>query len=392
LPFQNLSGDPEQEYFVDGMVEEITTAIARLPWLFVIARNSSFTYKGRSVDVKQVGRGLGVRYVLEGSVRKAGNRVRITGQLIDATTGAHLWAERFDGALDDIFELQDSVAASVAGAIEPKLRRAEIERASRKPMGSLDAFDLYLRALAQYYRRTEESLRAAVALCERALETDPGYPPAAALIGCCRHRQTLQGWGPVSPVEVAEAVRLVRQAIETGKDDPDTLSMGALALSQLAGDHGIATAAADRALTLNPNSAPAWMARGWIRVWVGQPGPAIEAFENAMRLSPLDPMTSLFTGGTAYAHALAGRYEAAIPWADRSLSERPTYTAAMRLKAAAYMKLDRIAEAQDCVRRLLEIDPGLTIAKFASRVTVFARPEFADFLIDGLRQAGLPEE
>ncbi len=211
------------------MVEEITTAIARLPWLFVIARNSSFVYKGRSVDVKQVGRELGVRYVLEGSVRKAGNRVRITGQLIDATTGAHLWSERFDGTLDDIFALQDKVASSVAGAIEPKLRRAEIERASRKPIGSLDAYDLYLRALAQYYKLAADGTNAAVALAERALAIDPAYAPAAALIAVAAGRN--QGWGSGSPAEIAEAVRLARQAIEAGRDDPDTLWMGASTLS-----------------------------------------------------------------------------------------------------------------------------------------------------------------
>src|SRR5262249_48611611 len=191
LPFQNLTGDAEQEYFVDGMVEEIPTAIARLPWLFVIARNSAFTYKGKPVDVKQVAQELGVRYVLEGSVRKAGNRVRITGQLIDTATGAHIWA---DGAIDDIFELQDQVASSVAGAIEPKLRQSEIERASRKQTANLTAYDLYLRALAQSYRYTEEALAEAVLLARRALAIDPSYAPAAAMIGWCRVLQRVQGW------------------------------------------------------------------------------------------------------------------------------------------------------------------------------------------------------
>src|SRR5580693_8567060 len=194
LPFQNMTGDVEQEYFVDGMAEEVTTAIARLPWLFVIARNSAFTYKGKPVDVKQVAQELGVRYVLEGSVRKAGNRVRITGQLIDATTGNHIWADRFDGAFDDIFELQDQVASNVAGAIEPKLRQSEIERASRKPTANLTAYDLYLRALAQSYRYTEEGFAEAVLLARRALTIDPSYAPAAAAIGWCRAQQRIQGW------------------------------------------------------------------------------------------------------------------------------------------------------------------------------------------------------
>jgi adenylate cyclase len=223
LPFQNMTGDAEQEYFVDGMVEEITTAISRLPWLFVIARNSSFTYKGRAVDVKQVARELGVRYVLEGSVRKAGNRVRITGQLIDAASGAHIWADRFDGALDDIFELQDQVAANVVGAIEPKLRQSETERASRKPTARLDAYDLYLRALAQFGRWTIEGRQAAIDLLRRVLAIEPFYAPAAGLFAWCRVLQLLAN---ISKEEVAEGARLARRAIEAGTEDPDALWMG----------------------------------------------------------------------------------------------------------------------------------------------------------------------
>ena len=225
LPFANLSGDPEQEYFADGMVEEITTAIARLPWLFVIARNSAFTYKGKAVDVKQVAQELGVRYVLEGSVRKAGNRVRITGQLIDTATSAHIWADRFDGALDDIFELQDQVASSVAGAIEPKLRQSEIERASRKPTANLTAYDLYLRALASSYRYTEAGFAEAVVLAQQALAIDPSYAPAAALVGWCRGLQRVQGWRALSADDVAEAYRLARQALEAERDDAETISV-----------------------------------------------------------------------------------------------------------------------------------------------------------------------
>jgi adenylate cyclase len=220
-----MTGDAEQDYFVDGIVEEITTAISRLPWLFVIARNSSFTYKGRSVDVKQVSRELGVRYVLEGSVRKAGNRVRITGQLIDTATGAHIWADRFDGALDDIFELQDQMASHVVGAIEPKLQLSEIERATRKPTASLDAYDLYLRSLAKLHEYSEESMREAIALLKRALAIDPSYSPAAAMIGWCRVHERVQGWGRLSDENANEAVRLARMATEAGRDDPDSLWM-----------------------------------------------------------------------------------------------------------------------------------------------------------------------
>jgi adenylate cyclase len=235
LPFTNMSGDPEQEYFVDGMVEEITTAIARLPWLFVIARNSAFTYKGKPVDVKRVAQELGVRYVLEGSVRRAGNRVRITGQLIDATTGAHIWADRFDGALDDIFELQDQIASSVVGAIEPKLRQSEIERANRKPTESLDAYDLYLRALAECGKPAREGWDAAIGLLRQALRLDPSYAPAAGLIGNVRREQSVAGV-QLSHEEIAEALHLARHALAVGRDDPDALRMAGCTLAVLGGE------------------------------------------------------------------------------------------------------------------------------------------------------------
>jgi TolB-like protein/class 3 adenylate cyclase len=289
LPFQNMTGDTEQDYFVDGVVEEITTAISRLPWLFVIARNSSFTYKGRAVDVKQVARELGVRYVLEGSVRKAQNRVRITGQLIDTATGAHIWADRFDGALDDIFELQDHVASSVAGAIEPKLRQSEIERASRKPTANLTAYDLYLRALAQSYRFTDEGFAQAVAFARQALAIDPSYAPAAAMVGWCRGAQRVQEWGALSDQDIGEACRLARQALEAERDDTETIWQAAWTLYLFAGKAAMAAVALDRALALNRNAAHAWMARGRIHASRNEPEAAIEAIERARRLSPFDP-------------------------------------------------------------------------------------------------------
>jgi adenylate cyclase len=390
LPFQNLSGDPEQEYFVDGVVEEIITAISRLPWLFVIARNSSFAYKGKSPDLRQVGRELGVRYVLEGSLRKAGNRVRITGQLIDTTTGAHIWADRFDGALDDIFELQDQVASSVVGAIEPKLRQSEIERATRKPTESLDAWDLYLRALALRYQYTEESMREAIALLERALAIDPSYAPAAALIGSCRLNQRSHGLGKISDLEIGEAVRLARRAIEAGKDDPDTLWMAAHTLLFFTGDRATAANVVDRALNLNPNSAHAWMVHGLasLQDW---PGRAIEAFEHALKLSPLDPLGGrAFTAGLAAAHLNAGRYEQAVEWADRSLAAQPDYRPAMRIKVISCAYLDRIDEACDWLGRMLKIDPGLTIAGLKATMPPMSPERFARYA-EGLRKAGLPE-
>jgi len=392
LPFQNMTGDADQDYFVDGIVEEITTAISRLPWLFVIARNSSFTYKGRAVDVKQVARELGVRYVLEGSVRKAGNRVRITGQLIDTITGAHIWGDRFDGALDDIFELQDEVASSVVGAIEPRLRQSEIERAVRKPTDSLDAYDLYLRAVAEFCRYTEERMRDAVALLRRALALDPSYAPAAALIGWCWGFQRVQDWGPVSAAEVAEAVRLARLAIEGGKDDPDALWMAGNTLSFFAGEHASGASAVDRALTLNPNSAHAWMGKGLVSYRQTRPEDAIEAFKRAVRLSPLDPLGYFFTCGLALAHVAARRYGEAIEWADRSLRDAPRFESALRNKVVACAHLGRLEEVRDEISRLLELQPDLTIATLKARYAVTLPPEILDIYVEGYRKAGMPEE
>jgi adenylate cyclase len=389
LPFQNMTGDAEQDYFVDGIVEEITTAISRLPWLFVIAPNSSFTYKGRAVDVKQVARELGVRYVLEGSVRKAGSRVRITGQLIDTASGAHIWADRFDGALDDIFELQNQVASNVVGAIEPKLRQSEIERASRKPTESLDAYDLYLRALALRDVHTDESVREAIALLKQVLAIDPGYAPAAALIGWHRIHQNSHGRRPVSEADTAEAVALARRALEAAKDDPDTLWMAAFTLHAFAGEREIAATAINRALTLNPNSAHAWAARGYVSL--AQPGMAIEALGRAMRLSPLDRLGRAFTNGIALAHLAAGRYEEALGWAERTLrAER--YNAALRVKGVACALLSQIEEARAAMRELQEAQPWQTVAWNKRLFSRMYSPEIAEIFAEALRKTGLPEE
>jgi len=391
LPFQNMTGDVEQEYFVDGMVEEITTAIARLPWLFVIARNSAFTYKGKAIDVKQVAQELGVRYVLEGSVRKAGNRVRITGQLIDTTTGAHIWADRFDGALDDIFELQDQVASNVAGAIEPKLRQSEIERASRKPTANLTAYDLYLRALAQSYRYSEEGFAEAVVLARQALAIDPSYAPAAALIGRCRAQQRVQGWGALSDEDIGEACRLARQVLEAERDDAETIGLAASTLFFLAGEAAMAAAALDRALALNPNAAHAWLYRGGIHALRNEPEAAIKAIERARRLSPFDPYAFFYAGSTAAAHLAARRFEQAIECADRALHDQPRLVTAMRVKVAALAHLGRLDEARAELRRVLAIDPEQTIAGVRERAH-FAAPEVHELFVTGLRLAGLPEQ
>jgi adenylate cyclase len=391
LSFQNLTGDAEQEYFVDGMVEEITTAIARLPWLFVIARNSAFTYRGKPVDVKQVAQELGVRYVLEGSVRKAGSRVRITGQLIDTTTGAHIWADRFDGALDDIFELQDQVASNVAGAIEPKLRQSEIERASRKPTANLTAYDLYLRALAQSYRFTEEGLTEAVVLARQALAIDPSYAPTAALVGWCRGLQRIQGWGALSDEDIGEACRLARQVLEAERDDAETIWHAAWALFFLAGEAAMAAAALDRALALNPNAAHAWLARGHIDASRNQPEAAIEACERARRLSPFDPYTFVCAVIIAAAHLAARRFEQAIEWAARALHDQPRLVSAMRFEAVANAHLGRLDAARAELSRALAIDPKLTIAGYREYARSHQAPEILELLVTGLRLAGLPE-
>jgi len=389
LPFTNMSGDPEQEYFADGMVEEIITALSQIRWLFVIARNSTFTYKGRAVDVKQVGRELGVRYVLEGSVRKSRDRVRIGAQLIDISSGAHIWSDRFEGALDQIFELQDQVASGVAGVIEPHLRRSEIERANRKPTQSLDAHDLYLRALGQFHQHTPDGARAAIDQLRHALAIDPTYAPAAALIGeCC----VTLGRGSITDAEAEESVRLARQAIQWGKNDPEALWMAAISLSIFADEHTLAAGIIERALALNPNSAHAWNAKGYVAYYQNQLSSAIEALKRAIRLSPLDPLGGYFSNGLTLATLAAGQYAEALGWADRALHEFPSSVFALRSKAIALIQLGCTEEARTSVKRLLELRPGLTIGECRAALTIRRLPsEVIALQLDSLRKAGMPE-
>ena len=386
LPFTNMSGDLEQEYFVDGVVEEIITALAQIRWLFVIARNSTFTYKARAVDVKQVGRELGVRYALEGSVRKIGNRVRITVQLIDTTTGAHIRADRFDGALDDIFELQDKVSVGVAGVIEPRLRASEIERANRKPTQSLDAYDLYLRAVGQFHRNTKDGTRAAIDLLRQALAFDPTYAPAAALIAEC---YVTLGRAFISDAEVEEAVRLARQAIQWGKNDPETLWMAGICLSIFADEQALATSIIERALALNPNSAHAWNAKGFVEYRQNHLNTAQDAFERATRLSPLDPLSAYFSGGLALVNLASGRYDEALKWADRALHENPNLIHGIRSKIVACVQLGRIDEARKCVDRIVELYPSSTIAGWSAMRHL--PPKVVAVYVDAQRKAGMPE-
>jgi TolB-like protein/class 3 adenylate cyclase len=325
LPFVNMSGDPEQEYFADGIVEEIITALSHMRWLAVIARNSSFTYKGKSVDVKLVGRELGVRYVLEGSVRKSGNRLRITGQLIDAASGTHLWADRFDGGLEDIFDLQDQVTASVVGTIAPKLEQAEIERAKRKPTESLDAYDYFLRGMASLHQWTKQSNDEALRLFYKSIELDPGFASAYGMAAWSFVWRKVNGWMGGRQTEIDEAGRLARRAIDLGADDAVALSGGGYALVFVAHDVDRGAAYIDRALALNPNLAWALHSSGWTKAFLGEPDAAIKLLTHAMRLNPLDPLSFRAQGGIAFAHFLAGRYDEAALWAEKALRERPNY-------------------------------------------------------------------
>jgi TolB-like protein len=358
LPFQNMSGDPEQEYFADGIVEEIITALSRFRQLFVIARNSTFTYKGRAVDVKQVGRELGVRYVLEGSVRKAGNRVRITDQLIDTTTGAHLWADRFEGTLENIFDLQDQVTTSVVGQIAPKLEEAEIERAKRKPTESLDAYDYYLRGMASLYRFSRETNAEALRFFYRAIELDPDFAYAYAMAMSCYLQRKEWGWVANRTQEIAETARLARRVAELGRNDAVALGTGGIALSFVVGELDEGAALIDRALALNPNLAMTWLFSGWQRVYLGEPEVAIEHLARAIRLSPLDPFTFSAHQGLALAHLFAGRYDDALSWAQKSLQGRPNWRAGMRILVAAAALSGRLKEAQQAMARVRENDPS----------------------------------
>jgi adenylate cyclase len=392
LPFQNMSGDPEQEYFADGIAEDIITALSRFKELFVIARNSSFTYKGRAVDVKQVGRELGVRYVLEGSVRKAANRVRITGQLVDTAAGAHLWAERFDGGLGDIFDLQDQVTESVVGAIAPAVEKAEIERAKRKPTESLDAYALYLRGLARSYQfASRQANDEALRLFNSAIELDPDFAAAYGRAASCYVFANANGWISVTPDEIAEVTRLAQRAVELGKDDAFALAASGYALAYVVRDLGLGAALIDRALVLNSNLAEAWYWGGWVKIFLGAPEPALERFARAMRLSPLDPRMSGMRAGTAHAHFLMGRYDEAASWAAMALQDNPDFQAGLRIDAASNAMAGRPEQAHKAVARLRQLNLAQRVSNLKDVLGPYRRAEDVSRYEEGLRQAGLPE-
>jgi adenylate cyclase len=391
LPFTNLSSDPEREYFADGMVDDIITALSRFKALFVIARNSSFTYKGRAVDVKQVGRELGVRYVLEGSVRKAANRVRITGQLVDTATGAHLWADRFDGGLGDVFDLQDRVTESVVGAIAPALEKAEIERARRKPTESLDAYALYLRGLARVYQFTSrQANEEALCLFNSAIELDPDFASAYGRAAFCYVKARANGWISITPSEIAEVTRLTQRAVELGKDDAVALATSGWALAYVVRDLEVGAGLVDRALVLNSNLAEAWSFGGWVKNWLGEPEAAIERFAHAMRLSPLDPSLRI-PSGTAHAHFFLGRYDEAASWAAMALQDNPDYQPGLRIAAASNAMAGRPEQAYKAVARLRLLNPTLRVSILKDVLGPFRRAEDLLRYEEGLRQAGLPE-
>ena len=397
LPFQNMSGDPEQEYFAEGMAEEIITALSRMRWLFVIARNSSFTYKGRAVDVKQVGRELGVRYVLEGGVRKAADRVRITAQLIDASNGAHLWADRFDGPLEDIFELQDQVTASVVGAIAPRLEQAEVERAKRKPTESLDAYDYYLRGIASLHSWTKESNDEALRLFTKAIELDPDFASAYGMAAWCYVRRKGSRWIVDRMQETAETARLARRAAELGWDDAVALAWGGFALAYVVHDVEVGAALIDRALQLNPNLAEAWHFSGWVKIYLGEPEAAIEHLTHAMRLSPLDPLTFVAQMAIAFGYFFAGRNDDASIWAEKALAtsppglrERPVYHPALLIAAASNSLAGRLEEASNAITRLRQLNPTPHIANLKNQIPL-RRPEDLARYAEGLRKAGLTD-
>jgi TolB-like protein len=380
LPFQNLSGDSEQEYFADGMVEEIITALSRIRSLFVIARNSTFTYKGRSVDARQVGRELGVRYVLEGSVRKAGGRLRIAAQLIDAANAGHLWADRFDGSLEDVFELQESVALSVAGVIEPTLEVAEHRRSTQRPTNDLTAYDLYLRAHALSFSWDRKGTMCALDLIEQALKRDAQYGLALAQAAFLHQNLDLNCWSEDEQRNRQDGIELARRALQATFDDPIVLGNAAFVLGYFEPDINPAIALIDRALDLNPSFAPGWVRSGWLRSWAGETDVAIEHFEKSLRLNPLRRAPGTF--GIAVGHFFARRLEKAAAMLLLSLQEHPNWAPCLRFLVSCYANLGQLGDAQATVQKLRLITPVLIPSAEHWRIR-----EDRQFYLDGLRMA-----
>jgi len=387
LPFQNMSGDPEQEYFADGMVEDIITALSRFKSLFVIARNSSFTYKGKAVDIKQVGRELGVRYVLEGSVRKAGNRVRITGQLIEATTGRHLWADKFDGALEDVFGLQDQITASVVGLIAPALEQAEIERTKQKPTDRLDSYDFYLRGMALANKL--RSLPEAREFFRKAFEQDPEYGAAYAMAAWTLMMQQGTSGVPLSAELRADGIRLAHLGSRVGSDDAFALARSGHVLTYLGHEYDRGASMVEQAVTLNPNLAMAWYSRGWVSLMCGQAERAVESFDRMIRLSPLDPLRIGAWNGSSFAFFHLGRYEEGCAAAIKSIH----FAANAHTLGALIVNCvgaGRAVEARESVAQLLKLQPDFRTSHVQEAFPVRSADE-RDRIAAALREAGLPE-
>ncbi len=388
LPFTNIGGDPEQEYFADGLVEDIITSLSRVRSFFVIARNSSFTYKGRAVDVKQVGRELGVRYVLEGSIRKAGARVRIAGQLIDAATGHHVWADRFDGDVTDIFDLQDRVTESVVGSVEPSIRLQEIRQARAKPTSYISAYDLYLRALPRFYAMTQDGFADVRRLTNEALAIDPGFNLARALGAYIRSISVSQCWH--EPDDIRVAVRMAREVYAEARDDPTCLRFAAQVLAYSAKDYDTALSAIERSLQLNPNSAQGYTGGGWVNAHAGRPLVAIEHFHRAMRLSPLDPEKGIALSGIGMSYLMLEQFEDALSWGERALREMPGYGSSHRVVICALVGLGRADEARGAAGRLLEAFPTYTVT-LQREINPWRDTAFAERYLQALRLAGVPD-
>ncbi len=384
LPFINMSGDPEQEYFSDGVTEDIITALSRLRWFFVIARNSSFVYKGRTIDVKQVGQELGVRYVLEGSVRRAGNRMRVTAQLVDTLSGAHHWAETYDRNLTDIFELQDDLTQSVTAAIEPKLVAAEAMRSQNRSPQDLDAWDLVMRALAHYWRMTSAESDIAIELLREAVERYPDYGPAHSMLAFALLFSGHVGWTPESK-DYEYAAELAQRAAELDDDDPWAhIALGYLAFTKRQTDEALREYT--RALELNPNFGTAYGLLGWALAFDGQSEDAIQTFDRAIHMSPHDPLRAYCYSGTGVAHYLAGRYPEAVEWGMKAIRQRPGFTAAYRILCASLAQAGMTKEAREMTAKLRELQPSVSIAWCETHVpyTPRAMPHF----LEGMRMAG----
>ncbi|MGY3440214.1 TolB-like protein [Bradyrhizobium sp. USDA 4473] len=390
LPFQNMSPDPDQDYFADGMVEDIIMALSRFSSLFVISRNSSFTYKGRAVDVKQIGRELGVRYVLEGSVRKAGQRVRISGQLVDAITGTHLWVDRFEGTLEDVFDLQDKVTSRVAGALVPTIRHAEIERAKHRPTESTDAHMTYMRGIGSLYQWTKAGIEEALKLFHEAMRIDPDFsmPYGMAAVSYVTLRST--GWVGDLASLVPRVHELVARAPEVGRDDAFTLGSCGFAAANILGDLDTGAALLDRALAMNVNHALMWAQSAYVCAWRGEPELALAHTERARRLSPVDPQTFTIDGAAALAHFIAGRDEEALAVAEMALRQNPFFSPATRIALASAALLNRTELTKKYLAQLKLLDPNLSLSNLDTRVGV-RRPEDIARFGAGLRKAGLPE-